>query len=423
MKRQFFGIPAALIALVLMAALSGCSGGPKTGTVRERRPGQRVQVVQSGSGVSVRKASDWAKDYPDIHASYLRNAANNENYSYVETYPMLGVVYEGMAFNRFYNSARGHVFTVEDLYATGRPHPLANCFACKTPDFHAAVIAKGVEVYRTPFDEMRPQISEPVSCFNCHANEPGEITITHLYLSQALGQDLYSVNPGSIACAQCHVEYHFGTPNSATPSAVILPYQGLSSMNPDAMLKYYNDLQMPDGGSFYDYINPRTGVRQIKIQHPEFETFYGQGSNHSGTYACADCHMPTAVNAQKKTYISHEWMSPLKNPDLVNGECASCHVNLAADVGRIQNLAHDRSISIGKAIEAFTEELAAAVASERYGNDRLNPIRQAARESQFYWDFVWVENSNGAHNSRLTHQCLDKAEARLNEARSLLRQL
>jgi nitrite reductase (cytochrome c-552) len=180
---------------------------------------------------------------------------------------------------------------------------------------------------------------------------------------------------------------------------------------------------MPDGGSFYDYINPRTGVRQIKIQHPEFETYHSAGSNHVGTYACADCHMPTALNSNKEAYISHEWMSPLKNTNLVKGECASCHKDLAADVKKIQDWAHDTSIKIGKDIEAFTNQLATAVASGRHGDDKLNPIRQAAREAQFYWDFVWVENSNGAHNSKLTNQCLEKAEARLNEAKSLLAKL
>ena len=33
-----------------------------------------------------------------------------------------------------------------------------------------------------------------------------------------------------------------------------------------------------------------------------------------------------------------------------------------------------------------------------------------ARDAQFYWDFVFVENSNGAHNSKLTYACLDKAQ-------------
>ncbi|MCL1815137.1 MAG: ammonia-forming cytochrome c nitrite reductase subunit c552 [Treponema sp.] len=422
MKQHIWRISVFLIMAILLAMFSSCGESVKPGSLRERSPGS-AQVVQMGSKVTVKTASDWASEYPDIYASYQRNANNSENYSYVETYPMLGVVYEGMAFSKFYNSARGHVFTVEDLYATGRPHPLANCFACKTPDFHAVVIEQGVSAYRIPFDEMRENVSEPVSCFNCHAGEPGKVTITHNYLIDALGSDLGSVSTGSIACAQCHVEYHFGPANSATPAAVILPYKGLAQMHPDSQLQYYNSLIMPDGGEFYDYINPRTGVRQIKIQHPEFETFHSIGSQHAGTYACADCHMPTAINSKKVAYASHEWMSPLKNPGLIANECSSCHKDLAADVAKIQEVAHNRSVEIGLALESFTNELAAAIEKGNYRNEQLASIRKAARESQFYWDFVWVENSNGAHNSQLTKQCLDKSEALLNEAKQLLAQL
>ena len=38
----------------------------------------------------------------------------------------------------------------------------------------------------------------------------------------------------------------------------------------------------------------------------------------------------------------------------------------------------------------------------------------------FYWDFVFVENSGGAHNSTLTNDCLDKAEAAVDEALAML---
>ena len=38
------------------------------------------------------------------------------------------------------------------------------------------------------------------------------------------------------------------------------------------------------------------------------------------------------------------------------------------------------------------------------------------RKGQWYWDFVFVENSEGAHNSSLDNECLDKAEALIDEA-------
>jgi nitrite reductase (cytochrome c-552) len=43
-------------------------------------------------------------------------------------------------------------------------------------------------------------------------------------------------------------------------------------------------------------------------------------------------------------------------------------------------------------------------------------VRALNRKGQWYWDFVFVENSEGAHNSRLDNNCLDKAEAFINAA-------
>ena len=60
-----------------------------------------------------------------------------------------------------------------------------------------------------------------------------------------------------------------------------------------------------------------------------------------------------------------------------------------------------------------------AVESGNYTEEELNAIRADARDAQFYWDFVFVENSEGAHNSQLTKQCLDKAETLVNRAMSL----
>ena len=112
----------------------------------------------------------------------MKNSENSEFYSYPVAHPEIVTLYNNMAFMHSYNSARGHLYSLDDLYATGRVHPRANCYACKTPDFHAYANEVGVEAYNVPFDEMRSRISEPISCFNCHANEPGTLTVTHRYL-------------------------------------------------------------------------------------------------------------------------------------------------------------------------------------------------------------------------------------------------
>ena len=58
--------------------------------------------------------------------------------------------------------------------------------------------------------------------------------------------------------------------------------------------------------------------------------------------------------------------------------------------------------------------------SGKYSDEELDAIRAVARDAQFYWDFVFVENSEGAHNPSLTNECLDKAEALTKEALGML---
>ena len=375
-----------------------------------------AQVVETGSGITVLSAKDWAEEYPEIYASYLANEENTEIHDYTKDYPMIPVVYEGMAFSKFYGSARGHVYTVEDVTSTGRPHGLANCFSCKTPDFTAKVNELGDAAYTIKFEDMLAEVNESVSCYNCHANTGSELVVTHTYLSDAMGDDLQNVDPATLSCAQCHVEYYFAPANKATT----LPYQNLDTMTPDAILDYYNRT-IVDGQPFADYTNPRSGVRQIKVQHPEFETYMGEGSVHKDTFTCADCHMGEATAADGTTYISHTWISPLDNEALMDGTCAQCHSDLIGEVRAIQEETERRTYAVGYLLEGLTEKLVKAVESEEYTEEELNAIRAVARDAQFYWDFVMVENSEGAHNSKLNAECLDKAETLVNKAMAMFK--
>lgn len=373
-----------------------------------------AQTVKTGSGVTVKTASQWANEYADIYASYMKNSENDRYIDHVEEFPMIATLYEGMAFSKYYNSARGHAYTVDDITSTGRPHALANCFSCKTPDFTATVNELGDEAYTIPFEDMLAKVNEAVSCYNCHANTPEEIVVTHTYLSNAMGNDFEKVDAATLACAQCHVEYYF----DPETKAVILPYSGLSTMNPDDILKYYSGLS---GEGFADYVNPRSGVRQIKLQHPEFETFMGEKSVHASTFTCADCHMGVATNANGETYTSHYWTSPLNNEALIESTCSACHADIQEHVHSVQGKVGQRVDSVGNLLVDITEKLVKAVESNAYTEEELNAVRDLMRSAQFYWDFVFVENSDGAHNSNLALACLDKSEALANEAASLFK--
>ena len=380
---------------------------PET-TVAESTGDVVVQMPVASRENGVISAEEWSEMFPEIYASYMANAENSDAIDHVEEYPQIAKIYEGMAFNTYYNSARGHVYTLEDVTSTGRPHPLSNCLTCKTPDYTALVNANGVSTYKLTFEEVSAQVVESISCYNCHANEAadGSLVVTHQYLSNAMGEDASKINAATLSCAQCHNEYYFDPETKATT----LPYSGLEAIHPDSILEYYNTM------GFADYTNPRTGTPQIKVQHPEFETFMGEGSKHSSNMSCASCHMGTTTSAEGVTYVDHEWTSPLDNEELIKNTCSACHTDLEADVKAIQKEAEDRTVAIADQLVILTDKLADAVASGDYTEDELNAIRGVHRDAQFYWDFVFVENSEGAHNSALTKYCLDQAETLCKQA-------
>lgn len=415
MKRIWMMFASVLLLCGLLAACGGDSAPTDDASAPEEDTPKTVSVAEKGTAVSIMTASEWEDQYPDIYASYMANAENDSVHDYVADYPMLSKVYEGMAFNKYYSSARGHVYTIEDVTETGRPHALANCFSCKTPQYSAMVNESNGAAYSIPFEEAQAQITEPITCYSCHANTPGEFVISNLYLADAVGEDLNNIPAETLSCAQCHVEYYFAGAEKATT----LPYSNLATMDPDAILDYYNRT-IVDGQPFADYTNPRTGVRQIKVQHPEFETFMGEGSQHKNDFTCADCHMPEMTNEAGETYVSHKWVSPLDSQELIDNTCSVCHADLKAEVRAIQTAMERRTYAVGYLLEGLTDTLAQAVESGTYTEDQLNQIRELARSAQFYWDFVFVENSEGAHNSTLDTRCLDKAEDFANQALALL---
>ena len=373
--------------------------------------------VQTMSGVTVLHAVDWKDQYPDQYNTWCMTKESSEAEDYLELYPMLRGLYEGYGFAKDYKAARGHYYDVQDIEATGRPHPLANCWTCKTPDFTNMVNEEGISAYQKDWTEVQAQITEGISCYTCHANTPGDITITHTYWIDAVGDDFDRIAPANLACGQCHNEYYFAPDTKATTIA----HNSLESMAPEKMLAYFNDgANFPTGEPFADWTNPRTGVKQIKVQHPEFETFLGKGSQHANDYTCADCHMPDAVAEDGTPYRSHNLMSPLDNPELIENTCSECHYNLVEEVHAVQQKVEDRTYAVGYKLEYLTELLANAVASGEYTDADLARIRFLARDAQFYWDFVFVENAEGAHNPTLTYECLDKADAMCTQATNLL---
>ncbi len=394
------------------------------------KPDVEALKQEGGGHIMVLTSADWAETYPNQYRTWKQNEENtgmDENgmlEDYLVEYPMLSTLYDTYGFSWDYKGARGHMFDIEDVTSTERVggKTMSSCFTCKTPNMTAMALEEGDLAYGKPFAEVKDMMVEPISCFNCHANNPlndqneVNLVMTHTYLIDGVGEDFDSIDAANLSCGQCHNEYYFEGRKEGKP--VTLPHDSLESMHPDAILAYYNAPNW-DGQPYADFTNPLTGVQQIKVQHPELETFLGAGSPHRNMYSCADCHMAKTKDANGKIYSSHNLISPLENPALIEGECSKCHADLVTEVRAVQEQIEARTYTIGYELMFLTERLAAAVESGSYDEARLNEIRSLARDAQFYWDFVFVENAEGAHNPKLTNYCLDRAEALAKDALAL----
>ena len=208
-------------------------------------------------------ASDWAEIYPYIVATMGNNDQNTYVVDYLEQDPYLVNIYEGYGFAKDYGSARGHTYTLEDVAKTQRPHPKANCLTCKTPNFAKLVNDQGVGVYSLPFDEVMAQMEENVSCYTCHGNDAGNggaLVITHSYVDKALGDAASAIDPATLSCGQCHIEYYF----TEADSEAMMPYHDAAGMTPEAILAYYDGMEYKGGTGFYDWVQESTGTHMLK---------------------------------------------------------------------------------------------------------------------------------------------------------------
>ena len=342
-----------------------------------------------------------------ITDTMAQNAENSEAEDYLEQDPYLVNIYEGYGFAKDYKAARGHAYTLEDVTKTQRPHAKANCITCKTSDFTKMVNTEGLEVYSRSFDDVMGQMTHAISCYTCHGDDKGnngQIVITHSYVDKALGENASAIDPKTLNCGQCHIEYYF-TPED---SEAMMPYSSKEEMTPEAILAYY------DEKGFSDWEQPGTGTKMLKAQHPEMETFLASTHATMGLN-CSSCHMAEEKAEDGTTYHSHYLVSPLKSETLM-ATCASCHGSADAAkalVTSTQEKVTARETETGNRLSELKDTLTAAVSEAKMTEEELDAVRKLHREAQWFFDFCYVENSEGAHNSKLSIRCLDTAEARI----------
>lgn len=391
---------AAVSAIMIVAVQAGYSAGNPV--IAAPTPTQENGVIT---------AQEWEETYPEVVASYHANSDNSYRIDYLEEDPYLVNVYEGFGFAKDYTSAIGHTYTLEDVKNTERPHALANCLTCKTADFTKLVNDMGVEAYKYDFDETWAKMNESVGCYSCHENQPGEMVVTHSYVTTQLGDQMQDIDATVLSCGQCHIEYYFDPETKET----LMPYHSVEEMGPEAILAYYDEM------GFSDWTQESTGTGLLKAQHPEFET-YMNGSIHAKMgVSCADCHMAKMTSDDGVEYTSHKWESPLEN-EVLTESCAACHkdVDIAEKVKAIQEEVIAREKEVGENLSGLKTALAEAVAGGEYTEEQLDEIRYKYRAAQWYWDYCYVENSEGAHNSALSKNCLNMADEIIAEAMELL---
>lgn len=361
-------------------------------------------------------AKDWESKQPNIYASYLQNAemeattfGGSVQVDYLEKYPYLKTLYAGNSFSVDYLSARGHVYAIEDIMNTERAKPGASCLSCKTSAFVKHLEDNGVAGNAMKFADVAKADMETISCYDCHKNEPGTLHVTRAHLTAALEGIDKEFSPKELACAQCHVEYHL----DPQTKAVVMP--AVKGLTPTAMMAFY------DEANYSDWTHPQSGTPLLKVQHPEWETFQDSIHEKAGL-TCVSCHMPKETAADGKTFPSHHWTSPLKTIDT---SCLPCHKDdtaetLTARVEGLQGGVEDKMNECGDLLVELITSLEQA-AKDGKAEATLTQARAKHRAAQWYWDFVFVENSEGFHNNALSLSLLDQARTLTEEGLALLK--
>jgi nitrite reductase (cytochrome c-552) len=119
----------------------------------------------------------------------------------------------------------------------------------------------------------------------------------------------------------------------------------------------------------------------------------------------------------KKKISSHQWTSPLKDPDMK--ACRQCHTDKSPDFLKQRvifsqkkvwdqlMIAQDISVKAHEAIRMASE----FTGEKPAGYDQLMiEARQMCRKGQFFWDYVSAENSAGFHNPAKALDTLAKSQ-------------
>ncbi len=425
-----------------------CGGETEQAAVKQQPPKEpvtetRETTVQNGfpGFDTLAEAADsqaWAKYFPNevkyweatgemrmtTYGGGGRQEAEGmeiEKIDYLEMYPFLKINYAGFPFSKGYYRSRGHIYALTDVIDTERlpdwDRRPGSCMSCKSTDVVVLVDKYGEAFYGKPFAEVVGK--NTVGCLDCHDHRDASVKVQRDWLFEALAHDSFkNIKPEGrmdLTCAQCHVNYYFHE-DTRKP---VLPWS--TGLTVEDQLAHYSMARRSD-----EWEHEITGALVAKIQHPEYELFHeGKNRNiHSRLgLGCTDCHMPAKTDADGNPYNSHTWTSPLVH---VEESCMRCHRNWGpeetiAKTESVQGKVYEKQNRIGAELAEFIVALGKKKDSGALDGDALEKAQAIHREAQFYWDFIWVENSNGFHNWQEAHRVLDNAEALIREGMEMVK--
>ncbi|WP_298068833.1 ammonia-forming cytochrome c nitrite reductase subunit c552 [uncultured Mailhella sp.] len=426
MNKTRLTVLGAALACVMMSA--GCDD---THTVK-------TPVFNTGLPAFTNQASSFEKIFPRQYATYKQNDEStvmteyngSSNYrkndnvhqtppqGWKHAQPYLKNLWLGYAFAYEYNAARGHTHAVEDIleidrinrYAPdGKGNQPATCWNCKTPNMVQWVQKDGDKFWSRDFNELRENFNvydESISCATCHDTTNMEMKLYSIPLQDYLkrtGQDFDAMSRNekrSLMCGQCHVEYYFAKAPGTVPNKPTFPWD--NGFDVEQVYEYYQD-KGENNGPFVDFVHAVSGVKILKAQHPDYET-WKTGPHGTAGVSCADCHMPYQREDGKK-FSSHWWTSPLKDAEM--RACRKCHADKTPEYlrGRVLDTQQKTFAQLLKAQEASVRAHEAVRLANEFMGERnaeydslMAEAREMTRKGQFFWDMVSAENSVGFHN-------------------------
>lgn len=406
-----------VLCAIIVVAMVGCKEDKPSGSSAEKPPVAAYQsnptgpVNSSELDPNLITAEQWKDKYPQVYESYRKNDMQSYDYpgapktlDYTEEYPDITYLCKGYGYSKDYTVPQGHTQSLETIRKTLRPHKTANCFSCKTPQFMILEKKYGPEFYKMDFEQISQEITEPISCYDCHENEPGVMHMNRSNLVRAMNDWNIKIDPRIQVCAQCHNDYYMDKETGAPTN----PYS--HGANPDGMLQHYNEHHV------VDFTHPDSGVEVAQVQHPDWEAFVSSPHAAQGL-VCADCHM-----AREDGYRSHKWTSPFESETIMNKVCLGCHTDQSVEgleqkVNGLQDELNAKQREVSGKLVALHKKIAEN--KDQMDEQTLATVRSKTRDAQFYWCYFFSQNGDGFHNPKESREVLDKANKLIDEANGL----